>query len=179
MNKLGKLQKAIIHLLHDDDYIGVGQVIEHLNLQRTRSNLVSVRRAFHLLKKRGLINVAKYDYDDGHAWGLIAWLPHTKSPTVTEEIKVTDVESVVLNFLNYLKEEFNSDSGVDYKLVLKYIKKLNGRIGNIQEDDVRIPVSYHRALKSLEAKNSIILNFVKDNGRIESVSLNCFNEVNQ
>ncbi|BAH77121.1 hypothetical protein [Solidesulfovibrio magneticus] len=177
MNKLGKLQKAIIHLFHDDDYIGVDQVIEHLNLQRTRSNLVSVRRAFHLLRKRGVLNVAKYDYDDGHAWGLIAWLPHTKSPTVTEEIKVTDVESVVLNFLNYLKEEFNSDSGVDYKIILKYIKKLNGKIGNIHEDDARVPVSYHRALKSLATKNSIVLDFIKDNGRIEAVSLNSSNNI--
>lgn len=179
MNKLGKLQKAIIHLLHDDDYIGVGQVIEHLNLQRTRSNLVSVRRAFHLLKKRGLINVAKYDYDDGHAWGLIAWLPQSKTPDVIEEIKISDVENVVLNFLNYLSNEFNSTSGVDYRLILKYIKKLNGKIGNIHEDDARVPVSYHRALKSLAAKQSIVLEFLKDNGRIETVALNCFNEVNQ
>mgnify|MGYP001477470665 CR=1 FL=1 len=177
MNKLGKLQRAIVNLLHEDDYIGVDQVIEHLALPRTRSNLVSVRRAFHLLKKRGLINVAKYDYDDGHAWGLIAWLPQSKSPTVTEEIKVSDVEDVVLNFLNYLKEEYNSSSGVDYKLILGYIKKLNGRIGNVQEDDARIPVSYHRALKSLAAKQSIVLDFLKDNGRIETVSLNSSNNI--
>jgi len=177
MNKLGKLQRAIVHLLHDDDYIGVDQVIEHLNLQRTRSNLVSVRRAFHLLQKRGLINIAKYDYEDGHAWGLIAWLPHTKYPTITKEIKVADVEDVVLNFLNYLSREFNSTSGVNYKLVLNYIKKLNGRIGDVQEDDARIPVSYHRALKSLAAKQSIVLDFLKDNGRIESVGLNMSNKI--
>jgi len=168
-----------MYLLREDDYIGVDQVIEHLALPRTRSNLVSVRRAFHLLQKRGVINIAKYDYEDGRAWGLIAWLPQSKSPTVTEEIKVSDVEDVVLNFLSYLKEEFNSSSGVDYRLILNYIKKLNGKIGNIHEDDVRIPVSYHRALKSLAAKQSIVLDFVKDNGRIESVALNCFNEVDQ
>jgi len=177
MNRLGKLQRAIVHLLYGDDYIGVDQVIEHLNIQRTRSNLVSVRRAFHLLQKRGLINIAKYDYEDGHAWGLIAWLPHTKSPTITKEIKVADVEDVVLNFLNYLSREFNSASGVDYKLILKYIKKLNGKIGNVQEDDVRVPVSYHRALKSLAAKQSIVLDFLKDNGRIASVGLNMSNNI--
>ena len=179
MNRLGKLQRAIIHLLHDDDYIGVDQVIEHLALPRTRSNLVSVRRAFHLLKKRGFLKVAKFDYDDGHAWGLIAWLPETKIPDIAEEIKVIEVESVILNFLNYLKEEFNSSSGVDYRLILNYIKKFNGKLGNIQEGDARIPVSYHRALKSLAAKQSIVLDFIKDNGRIETVALNCFNEVNQ
>lgn len=175
--KLGKLQRAIIYLLHEDDYIGVDQVIEHLAFTRTRSNLVSIRRAFHLLQKRGLINIAKYDYEDGHTWGLIAWLPHTKSPAITEEIKVTDVENVVLNFLNYLKNEFNSSSGVDYRLILNYIKKLNGKIGNIHEDDARIPVSYHRALKSLAAKQSIVLDFLKDNGRIESVALNSSNNI--
>lgn len=177
MHKLGKLQKAIVHLLHEDDYVGVDQVVEHLDLTRTRSNLVSVRRAFHLLQKRGLINIAKYDYEDGHAWGLIAWLPHTKSPTITKEIKVADVEDVVLNFLNYLSREFNSVSGVDYKLILKYIKKLNGKIGNIQENDARIPVSYYRALKSLAAKQSIVLDFIKNNGRIEAVSLNSSNNI--
>jgi hypothetical protein len=179
MNRLGKLQRAIIYLLREDDYIGVDQVIEHLALPRIRSNLVSVRRSFHSLQKRGLINIAKFDYDDGHAWGLIAWLPHTKSPAITKEIKVSDVEDVVLNFLNYLSHEFNSTSGVNYKLVLNYIKKLNGRIGDVQEGDARIPVSYHRALKSLAAKQSIVLDFIKDNGRIESVALNCFNEVDQ
>jgi len=177
MNKLGKLQRAIVHLLHDDDYIGVDQVIEHLSLQRTRSNLVSVRRAFHLLQKRGLLNIAKYDYDDGRAWGLIAWLPETSPPIVTKEIKVADVEDVILKFLNYLSNEFDSSSNVNYKLVLKYIKKLNGRIGNVQEDDTRIPVSYHRALKSLASKNSIVLDFIKDNGRIEAVSLNSPNNI--
>ena len=179
MTRLGKLQRAIIYLLNDDAYIGVDQVLEYLDLPRSRSNLVSVRRAFHLLQKRGLINIAKYDYEDGHAWGLIAWLPHAKSPTVTEEIKVSDVEDVVLNFLRYLSREFNSTSGVNYKLVLNYINKLNGRIGDVQEDDVRVPVSYHRALKSLAAKQSIVLDFIKDNGRIESVALNCLNGVNQ
>ena len=177
MTRLGKLQRAIIYLLNDDDYIGVDQVLEYLELPRSRSNLVSVRRAFHLLQKRGLINVAKFDYEDGHAWGLIAWLPETKAPDIAKEIKVMDVESVVLNFLNYLSNEFNSSSGVYYKLVLNYIKKLNGRIGNVQEDDARIPVSYHRALKSLEAKNSIILDFIKDNGRIEAVSLSSSNNI--
>jgi len=177
MNKLGKLQRAIINLLKEDDYICVDQVIEHLALPRTRSNLVSVRRAFHLLQKRGLINIAKYDYEDGRAWGLIAWLPETKTPDIAEEIKVIDVESVILNFLNYLSNEFNSSSGVDYRLILNYIKKLNGKIGNIHEDDVRIPVSYHRALKSLAAKQSIVLDFLKDNGRIESVALNSSNNI--
>ena len=179
MNRLGKLQRAIIVLLHDDDYIGVDQVIEHLVLPRTRSNLVSVRRAFHLLQKRGLIKVAKYDYDDGYAWGLIAWLPETKSPVILEEIKVADVEDAVLNFLNYMKQEFDSTSGVNYKLILNYINKLNSRIGNIKENDARVPVSYHRALKSLARKDSIVLDFVKTNGRIESVALNCFNDMNQ
>lgn len=177
MNKLGKLQRAIIKLLKDDDYIGVDQVIEHLSLQRTRSNLVSIRRAFHLLEKRGLLNVSKFDYDDGCAWGLIAWLPQSKPPDVIEEIKVSDVENVVLNFLNYLKEEFNSDSAVDYKIILGYIKKLNCRIGNIREDDARVPVAYHRALKSLAAKNSIILDFVKDNGRIGAIALRTSNNI--
>ncbi|WP_156180951.1 hypothetical protein [Desulfovibrio sp. TomC] len=179
MTRLGKLQRAIIYLLNDDAYIGVDQVLEYLDLTRSRSNLVSVRRAFHLLKKRGLINVAKFDYGDGHAWGLIAWLPETKSPDVIEEIKVTDVENIVLNFLNYMKQEFDSTSGVNYKLILNYINKLNSRIGNIQENDARIPVSYHRALKALATKNSIVLDFVKTNGRIESVALNCFNDMNQ
>jgi len=177
MNRLGKLQRAIVNLLNEDDYIGVDQVIEHLALPRTRSNLVSVRRAFHLLQKRGMLNVAKFDYDDGRAWGLIAWLPETKAPDIAEEIKVIDVESVVLNFLNYLSNEFNSSSGVDYKLILKYIKKLNGKIGNIQENDARIPVSYHRALKSLAAKQSIVLDFIKGNGRIEAVSLSSSNNI--
>ena len=177
MNNMGKFQKVIMHLLREDDYIGVDQVLEYLFFPRTRSNLVSVRRAFHLLKKRGLINVAKFDYGDGHAWGLIAWLPETKSPDVIEEIKVTDVENIVLNFLNYMKQEFDSTSGVNYKLILDYINKLNSRIGNIKENDARVPVSYHRALKSLAAKNSIILDFVKDNGRIEAIALNSSNNI--
>ncbi|WP_428565644.1 MAG: hypothetical protein ACP59X_04890 [Solidesulfovibrio sp. DCME] len=177
MTRLGKLQRAIIYLLNDDDYIGVDQVLEYLELPRSRSNLVSVRRAFHLLQKRELLNVAKFDYEDGHAWGLIAWLPQAKPPVIVEEIKVAEVEKVVLNFLNYLSSEFNSTSGVDYKLVLNYIKKLNDRIGDIQEDDARVPVSYHRALKSLAAKNSIILDLVKDNGRIEAIALNSSNNI--
>ena len=177
MNRLGKFQRSIMHLLREDDYIGVDQVIEHLGLQRTRSNLVSVRRAFHLLQNRKLLNVAKFDYEDGHAWGLIAWLPGTTPPRVVEEIKVTDVEKVVLNFLNYLSREFNSTSGVDYKLVLNYIKKLNGKIGNIMEDDARVPVSYHRALKSLSKNGSIVLDFIKDDGRIEGISLNLVNNI--
>lgn len=177
MNKLGKFQRSIMHLLREDDYLGVDQVIEYLGLQRTRSNLVSVRRAFHLLKKRELLNVAKFDYCDGHAWGLIAWLPGTTPPSIVEEIKVTDVEKVVLSFLNYLSREFNSTSGVDYKLILGYIKKLNGKIGNVHEDDARVPVSYHRALKSLARKDSIVLDFIKDNGRIEAIALNSFNNI--
>ena len=177
MTRLGKLQRAIIYLLNDDAYIGVDQVLEYLDLPRSRSNLVSVRRAFHLLQKRGMLNVAKFDYDDGHAWGLISWLPETKSPDVIEEIKVTDVENIVLNFLNYMKQEFDSTSGVNYKLILNYINKLNSRIGNVQENDARVPVSYHRALKSLAAKNSIILDFVKDNGRIEAIALNSSNNI--
>jgi len=164
-------------LLREDDYIGVDQIIEHLELPRSRSNLVSVRRAFHLLQKRGMLSVAKFDYDDGRAWGLIAWLPGTSPPSIAEEIKVANIENVVLNFLNYLKQEFNSTSGVNYKLVLNYIKKLNERIGDIQEDDARVPVSYHRALKSLAKKGSIVLDFIKINGRIEGISLNYSNHI--
>ena len=177
MNKLGKFQIVIMHLLHEDDYIGVDQVIEHLGLQRTRSNLVSVRRAFHLLQKRGMLNVAKFDYDDGRAWGLIAWLPGTSPPSIAEEIKVANIENVVLNFLNYLKQEFSCSSGVDYRLILGYIKKINSKIGNIQENDARVPVAYHRALKSLVRKNSIVLDFTTDNGRIETIALNSSNNI--
>ena len=177
MTRLGKLQRAIIYLLNDDDYIGVDQVLEYLELPRSRSNLVSVRRAFHLLQKRELLNVAKFDYEDGHAWGLIAWLPQAKPPVILEEIKVAEVEKVVLNFLNYMKQEFDSTSAVNYKLILNYINKLNSRIGNIKENDARVPVSYHRALKSLAKKGSIVLDFIKINGRIEGISLNYSNNI--
>ena len=165
---MNNYKNTILYLLENGyNYLTVNDVASNLRIKKTRSVVVSIKRAIKTLETKGQIETSVVKTNNGLK--LVAWRCGTSPKDSFTTLNSNEIERIIIRLFVYITRELTTEPRIEYNLMLNLVKLMVSKKFSIQGK--RIDVSFHRAIKKLQNNKSI------DVTKIASKKILCFNGI--